>query len=314
MKLSYLTLPVIVTFCSYSYAQFDTTFNDASGTDNLITNAGNWSSGLPTGGNTGEIGIDAGFDTNITLTGYNITHSAGEVSRNGGLSGLRVGSGSTWLMDGASASTTGFRGLIVLDGGSFTLDNGTGDFTNNNRDSVVDGNGFNSTATINGGTFSVGRDLIVADSATFTMNGGIMTISDEIFSQGFSPAASGIVFNGGTTTATRLHIDNSSVITFGGSTAGSLQLTDTFQASGSNATLNFLAGSQMQLTVNGADQSFYEGLFTGGNLLYEGSGGGAFSDNFQVSGETLTLIPEPSTFAMIAVAGLATMLTRLRRR
>lgn len=293
----------------------DTTFNDASGTDDLISNAGNWSSGLPVG-QTGGLNIDAGYNTDVNLVGYDVTHTAGTLSRSSGFSALNLNTNSVWVMDGATAAITSTRGINLVNGASFTLNDGNADLTDNNRDTQINGDNGSGTASnlsINGGIMTVGRDLIIRNGATFTITGGSLTISDQIFTQAFATAAGAINFNGGTTVADNFEFDTAGTVTFGGSSAGSLSL---LTGLGNGSTLNWLTGSQMSLTIVGADLTFYENLYTGGDLLFESSNAPSFATNFQVSGETLSLvaIPEPSTYAMLASAIVLCGVMLRRRR
>ena len=132
---------------------------------------------------------------------------------------------------------------------------------------------------------------------------------DQLLTQNFAGAAAGFFFNGGSTTAENFQLDTAGTATFGGTAAGSLNLLTEL---GNGVTLNWLTGSQMELTVAGADQIFYEGLFTGGDLQFEGSNAGTFGGNFQVSGETLSLVPEPSSLALLGLGGLCVLRHRKR--
>ncbi|MFT5836653.1 MAG: hypothetical protein ACI9ZV_000149 [Candidatus Azotimanducaceae bacterium] len=303
-----LSAGLVAGFALSSQAQ--TTFNDSSATDSFIRNASNWDNGLPTGGsNPGTIAIDADFDTNSDLEGYDISHTAGDVSRGAGLSALRIGNGTTWVMSG-SATTSGFRGLAANDGGSFTQNGGAADLSNNNRDTSVAGTG---TITVNSGTMTIGRDLIARDGGTFTVTGGTITGIDQFLTQGFASAAGGYNFNGGSTTADNFQLDTAGTATFSGTNAGSLNL---LSGLGNGVTLDWQLGSLMQLTVAGADFAFYEGLFATNILRFGGSNAGEFSNNFQVSGATLSLslVPEPSSFALISgMLGLTWVMLRRRQ-
>jgi hypothetical protein len=290
------------------FASAATVFNNADGANEFISTTGNWNNGLPTDANPGTIAIDAEFDSNLSHSGYNVLHTAGTIARGAGLAAFKLGSGTTWVVDGAGVGYN-TRGVSVGVGSSFTLNQGTADLTNNSRDTSVSGAG--ASIEVNDGVLLVGRDMIVNTDGSFTVNGGTVTIADEFYTQGFSSSPLGFFFNGGSTTAKNFHVDKPATATFGGSTAGSLELTFGLDAdANSDITLDWLGGSLMELTVAGTDQAFYEGLFTGGDLLFEGSGAGSFGDNFQVSGETLSLIPEPSSLALLGLGGLCV----LRRR
>lgn len=74
--------------------------------------------------------------------------------------------------------------------------------------------------------------------------------------------------------------------------------------------LNFGTGSTGALTVTGQNQTYYEGLWTAGNLKFNGTNTGAFADHFLVTGATLTVIPEPSSLVLLSIGGICL----LRRR
>ncbi len=295
-----------------SNASAATVFTNADVANNFVSTAGNWDNGLPTGGNAGTININAGYDSSVVLDGYDVTHTGGNLTRSTGLGALSLGNGTTWVMNGATAATTNTRGLSVLTGSQFTLEDGNADLTNNNTDTQT--NGVGSTLIINGGAMTIGRDFIVRNGGVFTVYGGTLSGIDQILTQNFATAAGGINFNGGSTTADNFQFDNpgGNTVTFGGSTVGSLSL---LVGLGNGATLNWLPGSLMSLTIAGADQAFYEGLYTANTLRFDGSNADPFGDKFQVSGSTLSLVPvpEPASLTASGLVGLL-VLGRICRR
>jgi len=54
----------------------------------------------------------------------------------------------------------------------------------------------------------------------------------------------------------------------------------------------------------------YEAFYTDGDLTIGGDNSAAFADVFQVSGNTLSLVPEPSSTALLGLGGLALILRR----
>jgi hypothetical protein len=284
-----------------------TTFTNADGANNLISNAGNWDSGLPTG-QQGTIDSNAQYDSAVTHGGYNILHTGGNLSRGAGFSALALGTNSTYVMNGASAAITVARGIELLANSTFTLINGSANLSDNNRDTQINGTG--ASITINGGSMTVGRDLINRDGGTFTINGGTVTGIDQFLTQSFATASNGWYFNGGSTTADNFQLDKAGTAYFGGATAGTLTL---LVGLGNGVTLDWASGSLMELSVFGADQAYYEGLYTSGTLLYQGANGGSFGDIFKVSDSTLSLVPEPSSSALLA-GTLAVGALRRRRR
>jgi MYXO-CTERM domain-containing protein len=259
-----LSMAAVVAMLSVS-AHAANTFNNAGGDNDYISNADNWSEGLPVldggpnpGPNPGTITVDAGVDTNVTHEGYNVTHSAGEVSRSNGLSGLRLGTGTIWLAEG-SASYGGVRGLVVSGGATYTQQTGVdGNFSNNNRDvSVYDAG---SAITINGGTFTSGRSIVAKGGGTLTLNDGtIAYTSTGVFGgAGFSGGNGMINLNGGSVTADRFGFQSGTVVKLGGSSVGTATFADWGSGNGTNSDdrqrdqaihIDLLSGTQVSLTL-----------------------------------------------------------------
>jgi hypothetical protein len=268
----------------------------------------NWNSGLPTIGNQGTIGINATYvgGTGVGATGqfdgWDVLLTGGILSRAGGSAALVLKNGTTLVVDGASAELV-YSGISVTGGSSYTINNGTGT-SNVARATNIDNT---SVLTINGGTSIFTREIILTGDGTFTVNGGTITvtsasaISTEIGFRSIGPATTGgFFFNGGTTTAPYFNLVDARTAKFGGTTAGSLSLASL----GTNITLDWLTGSLMTLSITGADQSFYEGLWNAPTptLTFNGANTGAFSDHFQVTGSTLSLISGPSVAAPFTVS------------
>ena len=241
-----------------SAASAATAFNNADAANTYITNAGNWDDGLPTGGKQGTINENAGYTSDEALSGYDILHQAGTISRAAGNGGMVLQNNSTWVTNGAGASfSSNVRGIVVESGSSFSLVNGT-IATESGRDTRSQN--ANSTLTVNGGSFSVGRNLIITDSGTFTISGGSMTVAGAAGSVGF--ANTGIMnFNGGTTTADRFVFKTGTTATFGGSSAGSATFNDwgtgnytsnLDRQQDNQIIFDFLSGTGMTLTLSAA--------------------------------------------------------------
>lgn len=243
-------------------AQAQTDFTDADATDSLITNSLNWDNGLPTG-QQGTLAINASYDSStiggtgpdkndpvFPIDGYDILHTAGTVSRAGGIASLRIGGGTSYVMHGATAAFGSTRGISVVGSGtSFVLNDGDADLTDNSRDSSVSDGG---TITINGGTMSVGRHLYL-QSGDITVNGGALAVSADLGARNFHTG--GILsLNGGTITALYLTFGKGTFdLNFGGSTPGTFTV-ENFGGGRANVNLidiDFDPGSQMsmQLTV-----------------------------------------------------------------
>ena len=272
-----------------------------------VINSTNWDNGEPTGGDQGIINTNGNWDG--TIDNYDIRHIGGTITPNGfKTSGWSLGTSVTFEVDGGIISST--RGMTLGSGSAFTLTSGTVNYTANG---TADVRANSASLEITSGTFDLARNLLIyGNGSSFTITGGTATIGGEIRDNGFGTGNATIQFNGGTTTADSFNFPVAGEsVTFGGSTAGSLELT---VALGTVAPLDWLGGSLMELTIAGADQAFYEGLFTSGDLLFEGSNAGSFGDNFQVSGSTLSLavIPEPSALALLAGGLLVGALRRQR--
>jgi hypothetical protein len=288
-----------------------TVFQTANGA--VLTEA-NWSSGLPTIGNQGTIGINAtyvggtGVGTTGQFDGWDVLLTGGILSRAGGSAALVLKNGTTLVVDGASAELV-YSGISVTGGSSYTINNGTGT-SNVARATNIDNT---SVLTINGGTSTFNREITLTGDGTFTVNGGSLSItagadaSQTGFKSSGAATTGGFFFNGGTTTAPDFSLAASRTAYFGGSSAGTVSLANL----GTNITLDWLADSLMTLSITGADQTFYEALWTSTTLKYDGGNIGAFADYFQVSGTSLSLIPEPSA-ALLSALGVLGLLRRRR--
>lgn len=78
-----------------------------------------------------------------------------------------------------------------------------------------------------------------------------------------------------------------------------------------NSFINFSLGSTGTLAVTGANQTFYQSLWNSNDLRYGGTNTGLFSDHYQVTGNILSVIPEPSA-ALLGGLGLFGLLRRRR--
>ncbi len=306
-----IALVGITTFASSTNAA--TVYNNGNGTS-LVSDALNWDNLLPTGANQGTININATADSTVSLSGYNVVQTGGVFSHTG-IAAVSLTDSTTWEINGASASTnTSFRGFNVRSGSDFTLTSGTVN-TTGARDWALGDTG--STMTINGGSINFGRSLIMQGTAggIFTMNAGTAQGTGSIGGNNLQDFTHTLNFNGGTTTFGNLDLrGDNTFFNFGGSSVGSLTATtlNSGLAFGANSLFDWFSGSQMSLTITGADQTFYQSLYTAGDLRFEGSNANPFANHFQVSGATLSLIPEPSSTAFIAFSLIALFSHRRR--
>jgi len=72
-------------------------------------------------------------------------------------------------------------------------------------------------------------------------------------------------------------------------------------------------GSEASLRVIEEDEAYFQSLYTSNNLRFQGTNTGAFSDYFDVQGDTLVVVPEPSTALPLGL-GLAGLLSCRKRR
>jgi hypothetical protein len=285
-----------------------------------VQTAGNWDNGLPSSTNPGTISSDALYVTGTAglMTGYHMTLTAGTLK--GASAAVFNLSGGSMTVNGASAEFS-YSGM-TLTSSSYTVTSGKGT-ANTGANARATNLGGSATATFDGGTSTFEREIVLSGFSQFIVNAGTVTVntnSATAANSGFRTGTDGgtLRFNGGTTVAPYLNMAHPTGVVFGGTAAGSLALTE---ANGNglaldpanlpNVTLNWLSGSQMSLTVAGRNQAYYETLWGSSRLQFNGGNTGAFGDHFVVSGETLTLIPEPASLSLLGLGGLL-MLGRRR--
>jgi fibronectin type 3 domain-containing protein len=237
---------------------------ESGAADNLITTAGNWDNGLPVA-QPGTISVDAAFDSRIDHLDYQVSHLAGSLDMQGGLDAFKLGPGTVWTMDGAEARIGRARGIQV-DRATFTLLDGHADLTENNRDTIV--SGASGAITVHGGILEVGRALRVQNGGQLTVNGGTLGVGGKFSTSTLFSAPGPIQFNGGTIYAESFQFDTPATITFGGTKDGSLTLSNSL---GIGATLDWLTGTRMTMTVAPADE-WAETEWNAGRLTYNGLG------------------------------------------
>jgi len=288
-----------------------TTFNGGPTDD--IALAGNWNNGLPTGpGNPGTLDTTAEWlPANPTLTNFYLDIIAGGTLNREDFFQPQTIDGGVWTINGGSIINTTAVNLsddaqVTLNTGAITMGGG--------RDLGINGT---SLFTIGGGTLTIGDELNMG-GGSFTMNGGTTVINGS-GNVGDNFGSNGTFnFDGGSFTAGNYGANAGTIgvrtVNFGAG-SGSVDFTGDFEAF--RTTIDWVAGSGMSLTIAGAlsnsgAATTFEDLYTGGQLLYEGSNANPFGDNFQVTGSTLSLIPEPSSVALLGLAGLAVCLRRRR--
>jgi hypothetical protein len=327
----YLSLTTAFALLASGYqVSAQTIFNGGS-----TSTAGNWSNGLPTSvGNPGSIAVNGTLQNMDT---YFVTQTAGTLNATGG----RTFTNGTYNMTGGSM-TLGTNGVgtsgtqvFTLNGGSiesgtltvnagtqFNLQKGSYTISNTTRDVNIGGN-----FVMSGGTLSVGRDTLMAKlGGTFTMSDGLLETVDFGADIAADDGGATINLNGGTIQATgdlKLYGDtNPNTFTLGGSTVGSFTAINLVGTVG-NYTINWLSGTLMTMNITGM-ATWAETEYNAGRLLFNGqnnvglgltwteaTSGGTQIWNY--SGTTLSVIPEPSTWALLSV-GLGVMVLFRRRR
>jgi len=257
------------------------------------------------------------------IDGTNVSSNRGLFS--GNVDNLNISQTGGWVeSDGAtehnlndtiyaiSGGSMILNSLHIDIGSSFTISGGAveiGSSPGNTRDLIQ-----RSSFTITNGILDVSNDFSAVDSSVSSFEGGVTDVLGNAMI-GFNPTGTFNFSNDAVLSVGGTLGDPDSVgtrmVNFGlgtGSvTAGTLETT--------NMSMDWLSGSEFSLTasaITGAASSF-SGLWDVGILTVDGGQTGNFTDNFAVSGDTLSLVPEPSTYPLI-FGGLALGLAMIRRR
>ncbi|BDS06543.1 hypothetical protein NT6N_15830 [Oceaniferula spumae] len=218
--------------------------------------------------------------------------------------------------NGDAVTHTPASDLQINGGGSLTISGGSSwTQTTTHWTQIVDG-----TMTLDNGTFtrSSGGNLVLAFNAND--NGVINATNSSINLGGELWFGHNLVSNTGNQVA-QVTLNNSTIDANG--TVG-IWFWDT-DATDTSMSINVIgAGSTIEARVGrrntgGSDNTVtWETLWNEGILQYNGGNDGSFSDHFITSGTagtvgyTLTSIPEPSSAALLGLAGLA-LVMRYRR-
>ncbi len=284
-----LIIPFLITAAfSIGNVQSQTLFTSVGGN---IGTAGNWDNGLPSLTNVGTININANIDGG--QNGWIVNHTGGTAGAGFNRS---WGGGTIWNLQGGTVS---FAQNWNSAAGGYTLNVSSGSFTSANLQLTN-----SSTLDVSGGTVNIASTASNTGSV-IDISGGSLTSSG-----GISISSGTMSVTGGTVTAVGAFTTTSAAVTFGlgnGSvSAGSLSTNGSTQ-------LNFLSGSGASLSITGFVQTNYETLWGSNILRFNGGNAGSFADHFQVSGSTLSVIPEPTTWALLA-GGLTFVMTLRKRR
>lgn len=205
----------------------------------------------------------------------------------------------------------------VTNGGTINIAGGS--VTNATEVNVSPGGSFEiSAGTLNGGEFESNNNDFV------TFSGGTTTLSSQ-FWIGNNVGTSVALVTGGSITANSLNLQSFNIagrvgILRFGAGSGSFSAGSVAFNNNADSHIDFLAGTGGSLTITRASLSTFQGYWDNDNLWFDGQsktalGGLAFADtDFQVTGSTLTVIPEPGSTALLAGAATLGLLLLRRRR
>ncbi len=280
MNKTFLTLLALVLTVSLSG---QTVFNAAI--SNQIGDGANWTNGLPTAGNPGTLNIDANWGPGSagTLEGYLVTQTGGVLSNS---NNRNISGGTVWTINGVGAGIdlTGTAQMIHGSGSAATLNLNEGFVSTGGNLQTRNGADFN----ISGGTVSVGGQFNIQTNSSVLLTGGAVTIAGA---NGLAMQAGSLTFGVGNGTLT----------------AGTLSTTG-------DSVIDFLPGSGGSITIAAFGASEFEGLWDAGNLRFDSANAGTFASSFIVTGSTLTVIPEPSAYAVLFGLGVLGLALLRRRR
>ena len=293
----------------------------------------NWSSGLPTLLNTGTIGsgIVANRDAAVNIDGqYIIIANGGQLINPTGNFGARemlgasiieVQTGGSYVRTN-SGSTTSMRisgnstikvtgGDVIMDGlvgfnngaAGFTLDVSAGTFVGKKSLNFAKPNPTGASyINISGGSVQMGvvsanNRSINNENIFINLSGGSLELQD------WSP-------NNADANATNITITISNDGTL---TTHNFDRENTATAAEGHF-IDLLGEEGASWTWTGKTSTNFETYWNSGVLQHDGENTGTFAENFTVSGDTLTVIPEPATLGMVAIFGGFIFFTRRRIR
>jgi hypothetical protein len=279
-----------------------------------IGTAGNWDDGvLPTTANpannpgiidSSNTGVNEGT-INGTYDDLVIEQTGGDVVRSG--FGNSIFNNVNWEITGGTFTSTSL-GHQMNSNSVLTIDGGTTSFASLTYRS--------STVNLISGSLSTNADLQSQGGAFLNASGGTITVGRDAM-LGFQPTTT-INLSGTTIFSVTRNMGDIDVgvrtlnIGLG---SGSVSVGGFLEVDG--FTMDWTSGSGFTFSaasiLDNGESTTWETLWNAGSLKVDGGNVGTFSDNFQLTGSTLTLIPEPSTLALMALAGLAVFATRRRR-
>ena len=252
----------------------------------------------------------------LTLTGSNpgANTVSGAISDGGATLGLSVTKASTgtWTLSGPNT----YSGGTTVSGGSLLINNTSGSGTGSGSVTVSSGSLFGTGSITMTGT----SRMTVASGATFSPgSGSAVGTTPGTFSIS-GPATPAV----GVSTLSLASTSNYVLNIASGSSFDVLNLTGTINVTGSNLVVNIAAGFEAAigsafLIVNNDGVDPVVGLFSQAAVV-AASNGQTFSisytgnDGNDILLTTLTAIPEPSTYVMVALGAALLMLARSARR
>lgn len=299
-------------------------------TDSAFFNAANWSSGTPTllvegeidgtGTNSPELGtLNGGFQNLpsflLTQTGDTVSVLGTDDATNGAVS---IGGSTVWNLNGGFLDVSSnyelrANGTLIVDGGTLQA-TGTAQLVirSNSADLQIlsgshdlTGNRF---GAINGSLLIDGASLTAAgmnfgnfgsnnQNGTVTLqNGASLTLEDN---------NNGALRNSVQASAT----NSSGQLNFGPGVSSLTAGGWTFNNGGPDLGIDFdpgAVGSTFTILNSSAfDETEWEAYWTTGSLTVGGANVGNFSDFFEVSGGTLTMVPEPGSVALLGIGAAA---------
>lgn len=283
-------------------AQTVTTFNGGS-----LNNDGSWSTGRPfiTENRVGTIAVDGIF--NGDANGWSVTQTGGTLTLN---ASRNVSGNSVWTMTGGSIvpTTAGTEQFQLNNTATFNFQGGS--ITNVGRLRIQLGSTFNqSGGSINAIAGGQTGELTGGDlGSAYNMTGGTASFVT------LNLNSTALNFSGGTFTVTNL-AHNIRLMTIDGTASVFVNSSSAIGLSRFETSNWLSTGTGASLTVQGWSLSDFENVFTSGRIQFNGSviDAATFAETFQVNGSTLTMVPEPSTYAaLLGLLALGTVAWRRR--
>ncbi len=252
-----------------------------------VMTAGNWSEGLPGDGTDGLMEVDGTFsdpgnsitwfgDATITIDGANLLREDGNVQ-------ISMAANSYLVMNSGSFTSEGGLGLNRA---GFDMNGGSMDFNFINLFGSGEGEDFR--ANMHGGTVTVNEYRLYTSQTAqkdLYITGGSTIINDQLRLGGGTGPDGFVTFAEG----------------------GSMTINAaTDPVDWGDGYINFLEDSinQATLSINGFASSDFETLYSENRIRFDNSNEADFSQNFSVTDDTLSVIPEPSVSMLFILGGV----------